>query len=504
MGKIFACRQIAEIDAYTIEHEGIADIDLMERASMEVTDWLLGKFPQTNKYVVFAGPGNNGGDALAVSRMLAATGFQVRTYILDLGKGLKGSPSINYNRLTEQGKAVVQFLSEETELPDVAPDEIIIDGLFGSGLTRQLQGLPSKIVQYVNRQKTKVISIDIPSGLFGEDNSLNDPGSIVEADYTLTFQFPKLSFLFPENECFVGEWIVLNIGLSKRKISDTKTNWLYLEQEEVKNIIKPRNRFAHKGTFGHALLITGSYGKMGAAVLASKACLRAGVGLVTTHVPRLCYQIIHNTVPEAMVSIDESDILFSGFPDLNRFSAVGVGPALDVHRNTQKALFHLIETCDRPMVIDADALNILGENKDWFNELPRNSVLTPHPKEFERLVGPTQNSYQRLEVLSDFAEKYHSYIVLKGAHTTIACPDRRLIFNSTGNPGMATAGSGDVLTGIITGLLAQGYSPENSALLGVYLHGLAGDLAVKEESMESIIAGDLITFLGKSFAKIRE
>ena len=342
----------------------------------------------------------------------------------------------------------------------------------------------------------------MPSGLFGEDNSDNDPEKILRADYTLTFQFPKLSFFFPENEAFTGEWIVLDIGLHPDIIASTPTPYYYLSREDVAERIRPRRKFSHKGTYGHAMLISGSCGRMGAAVLASRGCLRSGVGLLTVHVPRLGNDILQTAVPEAMLESDQSDILFSEVPDLSPYSAVGAGPALGTRSNSQKALHTLITTAKIPLVLDADALNMLSLHPEWYDELPEDTVLTPHPKEFERLAGPAENGYQRVHKALEFAVKYKVIVVLKGAHTAITTPAGEVWFNMTGNPGMATAGSGDVLTGIILGLLAQRYEPAAAAMIGVYIHGLAGDLAREERGEEALIASDIIENLGGAFKKV--
>ena len=497
--KLFTTKQIAGIDKYTIENEPITDIDLMERAAMQITHWLVKKFSTEHRMIFFAGPGNNGGDALAIARQLADLDFICEVYLLDFGKDLKGSPAINWQRLQEQGKVKLIKIKEVGELPEIESDGIILDGMFGSGLTRPLDGFSATVVQKINQLKNIVVAIDIPSGLMGEDNSSNIPHNIVNADFTLTFQFPKISFLLAGNEKYTGKWEVLSIGLHPEGIKKTPSETFFLQKEDIREIIAPRKKFAHKGNFGHALLIAGSFGKMGAAVLSSKGCLRAGVGLLTTHIPRLGYTIIQTAVPEAMTSIDQHDSIFTEFPHLSQFSAVGVGPGIGKKHNSCKALAALIQSSEVPLVIDADGLNILSENKEWLNALPENSILTPHPGEFKRLVGEFSDSYESICQQIEFARKYKVILILKGAYTTIATPDGKLYFNSTGNPGMATAGSGDVLTGILLGLLAQGLSSENAALAGVFLHGLAGDMAALEKSEPALIAGDITDYLSKAF-----
>ena len=497
--KLFSTKQIARIDKFTIEYEPVADIDLMERAAMQITNWLVQRFSTEQKMVFFAGPGNNGGDALAIARQLADFDFQCEVYQLDFGKALKGSPAINWKRLEDKGKVKLAKIRQVDDFPGTDVSDIFIDGLFGSGLTRPLEGLPAELVKKINALINTKVAIDIPSGLMGEDNSENIQENIVRADFTLTFQFPKISFLFAENEPFTGKWEVLPIGLHPDGIAKTPSGFYFVEKEEVKEMIPARSKFAHKGTFGHALLIAGSYGKMGASVLASKACLRSGVGLLTAHVPHTGYSIIQTAVPEAMASIDNHDSIFSGIPDLKPFTAIGVGPGIGVKNNTRKALHELIERAEVPVVLDADALNILSENKDWLKELPENSILTPHPGEFKRLAGETANSWERIQKQLQLAKELKVIIVLKGAFTSIALPNGKLYFNSTGNPGMATAGSGDSLTGIILGLLAQRISPEQATIAGVFLHGLAGDLAAHKNSENALIAGDITDSLGEAF-----
>lgn len=500
--KLFTCQQIAQIDQLTMKLEPVSSIDLMERASMQVADWLINNLGNYRSFWFFAGPGNNGGDALAVARMLTWAGFDCTVYVLDLGKELKGDAASNLSRLIELDKVVVKTINSDAKMPAIPGDVIIVDGLFGSGLTRPLTGLAAAIVKAINQSKAKVVSIDIPSGLMGEDNSENDSPAIIRATYTLTFEFPKISFLFPENYPYTGHWEVLPIDLHPEAMAQTESNYTFLTRDFIAPMIKKREKFSHKGTYGHALLIAGSYGKMGAAVLSARACLRSGVGLLTAHIPRLGYEIFQSSVAEAMTSIDESDFVFSALPDLYAYTAIGIGPGLDKRAVTQQALLEVLYTKPSKLVLDADALNILAENKVDIAHLPENTILTPHPKEFERLIGPSNNSWERLKLQLQFSERYKVIVLCKGAHSCITLPDGKVFFNSTGNPGMATGGSGDVLTGIILGLLAQHYTPEEATLIGVYLHGLAGDLAAQRIGQQALIAGDIIAKLGKAFMQL--
>lgn len=502
--KLFTTKQIAELDKYTIENEPVAGIDLMERAALQITNWLVQKFSAERKLLFFAGPGNNGGDALAVARQLAELDFLCEVFILNIEKSMTESAAINLNRLQKQGNVKISDLNQIGYFPETTETDIIVDGIFGSGLTRVVEGFAAEIISKINQLPNTVVAIDIPSGLPGENSAGCNEKNTVQACYTLTFQFPKLSFLFPENEQFTGKWEVLPIRLHPEGIDKTPTDFYWIDKNMVQSMIPLRSKFGHKGTYGHALLIAGSYGKMGAAILASKSCLRAGAGLLTTHVPHFGYSIIQTAVPEAMASVDQHDSIFTEFPDLLQFSAVGAGPGIGIKTNTMRALIELLKQVKVPLVLDADALNILSENKEWLSSVPENSVLTPHPGEFRRLAGTSGNSWERLQNQIAFSKKYKVVIVLKGAFTSVSMPDGRVFFNSTGNPGMATAGSGDVLTGIITGLLSQGLSPENAAIAGVCLHGLAGDIAALEKSENALVAGDIVENLGKAFLDLNQ
>lgn len=342
----------------------------------------------------------------------------------------------------------------------------------------------------------------MPSGLFADMSTAATESTIVKADYTLSFQFPKYCFFFAENDHYIGEWHILPIGLHPDYIDSVEVRNFFLLKKEINSLLRKRNKFSHKGNYGHGLLISGSYGKMGAAVLASKAALRAGIGLITTHIPKNGYEIIQTGVPENMVSIDGSDTVFSEVPDISQYNAIAIGPGLGKEKATQQALKLLIQNSSVPIIFDADAINILGENKTWISFIPKGSVFTPHPKEFERLVGKWPDEFERNEMQREFSFKYNCFVVLKGAYTAVTSPDGNCYFNSTGNPGMATGGSGDVLTGIILGLMAQGYTPLASCLIGVYLHGFAADKAIKKTGEEAMIASDIIEYLGKAYKSI--
>jgi len=502
--KIFRSDQIKEIDEYTIRYEPIASSDLMERAARELFIWITERFGRSEKIFVFTGPGNNGGDGLALTRMLQSDRYDVNIYYVDFTDKRTADWEINRKRLETETNLRLNSITSIDQFPVIAPYDIIIDAIFGSGLARPVEGFPGEVIKQINTLDAKTISIDIPSGLFGENNGTNISDSIVKADFTLSFQFPKLSFMFADNAPYVGQLEILPIGLHKTSISNTATPYSLVERRDVNPLLKQRNKFDHKGNFGHGLLISGSKGKMGAAVLGAGAALRSGIGLITCHIPVCGNVIIQSTLPEAMVILDKSEDFVSEVGSTKSFNAVGIGPGLGTEVHSRQAVRKLISECTKPLVIDADALNILALNKTWLDLLPAGTLLTPHPKEFERLAGETNNGYNRFEKQINFSRKHNCIVILKGANTSITIPDGRVFFNSTGNPGMATAGSGDVLTGIILSLLAQGYRPENASVLGTFLHGLAGDFAAEASGYESVVATDIINNLGKAFMKIRE
>ena len=504
--KIFNSDTVREIDEYTIKHEPIEDIDLMERAATRLKDWFVRKHRINREVVVFAGPGNNGGDALALARMLAVRQYKVLCCLAF--NPVKCSPSCakNLARLKElEEKRIVSIrqVSAVEELPVLSDQEVVIDGLFGSGLTRVVDGFFREVIAHINESPSEVIAVDIPSGLFGEDNAANEDGGIIRANYTLTFQFPFLSFFFAENEQYTGNWKVMDIGLHPEIIRQKAAMYSVLTREEVKTMLPGRKRFDHKGVYGHALAIAGSRGMMGAAILTGEAALRSGAGLVTLHVPAVGYQVVQTAFPEAIVSVDGEVDVIGHVPDFSAYDAVALGPGIGRKQKTADAVKRILGTSRIPMVIDADALNIISENQDFLELLPRGTILTPHPGEFDRLAGPSASGWERHLRQIEMSGKYEIIIVLKGAFTGISFPDGSYRFNPTGNPGMATGGSGDVLTGIILSLLARGLPPEEAAMAGVFLHGAAGDLAAGKTGQESLIAGDLIRNLGDAFKKVK-
>jgi len=502
--KIFSSEKVREIDAYTIENEPITSTDLMERAATALFKWHIKHFERSCSVFVFTGPGNNGGDGLALSRMLSGAGYKVKVYYVAVSPETSKDWTINKERLLRQNIAEFNEIKEIGDFPFIKPDDIIIDSIFGSGLKRPVEGLAAQVIGKINETEAKVLSVDIPSGLFGEDNTNNNLDNIIRADHTLTLQFPKVSFFFAENQHFVGKYHVLPIGLHPARISSMPTEYNIIDRSLVAGILQNRNKFDHKGNFGHGLMIAGSCGKAGAAVLASHAALRTGIGLLTVHVPRPVSDIIHTALPEAMVQCDKSDLMVTEIPDPGNYDALGIGPGMGTKPNTRKGLRDLLEKYKGPMVIDADALNIISSEKDLPGMISEDNILTPHPGEFRRLSGSDDTAFSRLVKQQEYSKKYKCVIILKGAHSSVTLPDGRVWFNSTGNPGMATAGSGDVLTGMIMSLLAQGYKPSEAAIGAVYIHGLAGDIAAEETGYESLIASDIIYNIGNAFKQIRQ
>lgn len=502
--KLFSSEQIKQIDEYTILHEPIASVDLMERAAVQLFKWISGRFTRSDRFVIFAGPGNNGGDGLALARLLIDHRYNVGIYYIKLSENTSKDWEINRLRLEKEKDVRPVYLTSIDQFPDIFSDDIIIDAIFGSGLSRWVGGLPADVIKHINGTEATVISVDIPSGLSGEDNTGNSFDCVIKADYTLSFHFPKISSMIAGSAEYFGEVIVLDISLNKDVIQFTESPYIYLEKDEIFPLIKKRNKFDHKGIFGHGLLISGSFGKIGAAVLGARAALRTGIGLITCQVPACGTLIVQCSVSEAMVKEDASEKIISDIGSTDTYSAVGIGPGIGTETDTQNALYNLLTECKMPLVIDADALNILSLNKEWLSLLPAQTVLTPHLKEFDRLAGVSDNGFKRFKKQADFSRNYNCVVVLKGAHTSITTPEGKMFFNSTGNPGMATGGSGDVLTGIILSLLAQGYDSEQAAILGVYLHGLAGDIAVETSCYESIIASDIINNISHAFNKTTE
>ena len=512
--KILSAPQLKVVDAYTIEHESISSTTLMERASRAVADKIRARWKVETPIKIFAGPGNNGGDALAIARMLGESNYNVYVYLFNISGTLSSDCQINKQRLldflavkkTTLGTPNIEFteITSQFTPPKLGTDDLVIDGLFGTGLSRPLNGGFASVVKYINASPATVVSIDVPSGLMCEDNTYNVMNHIVKATITYTIQYPKLAFFFAEHEQYVGEWEVLDVGITDPVTEETQTPYYFTEQTEVQGMLKKRSRFAHKGTMGHALLIAGKKGMAGAAVLSATACLRSGVGKVTVRTPEYNVPILQTCVPEAVLNVDVDPNCFSQSFDTSEYDAMAIGPGIGTGSYTVQAFIEQVSLSKCPMVIDADALNIIGSHRGWISQLPRRCILTPHKKELFGLISTTRNSYEELERTRELCVRQQIYIVIKGAYSAVVTPEGNVFFNPTGNPGMATAGSGDVLTGIILALLAQAYPPDFAVRLGVYLHGLSGDLAVEDLCYEGLIASDLVAYLPKAFKLLRD
>ena len=497
--KILSPSQIKAADDYTIQNEPISSIDLMERAATECFEWFITKYNTNDTVAVFCGVGNNGGDGLALSRMLIDAGWKVKTYIVEFSNNYSLDFTVNYKRL-EKSSSIRHIIDFDT-IPDVE-DDIVVDAIFGLGLSKPPRGFTRDLIKDINSCEAKVVAIDMPSGLYADVETI-DKEAIIRSDYTLTFQSVKLSLLLPEYSEFSGEFEVLDIGLHPDFIKNEEAHYHYTEKKGVLGIYKKRTKFSHKGTYGHSLLVGGSSGKIGAILLATKAAVKSGSGLVTSLIPKCGYQILQTAVPEAMVLIEGDNYLNSLYYSIDP-SAIGIGPGLGTVVGTTELLKRFLKENNAALVIDADALNLISSHSELLSMLPEGAVLTPHPKEFERLVGRWNNDYEKLKLATEFAINYQVILVLKGAHTAIFMPNGKVYFNSTGNSALATGGSGDVLTGIITSLISQGYSNVDASILGVYLHGLTADIAIKENhSIESFSATNIIDYLGEAFNTLK-
>jgi len=489
---ILSPKQLMLADKATIEIDEISAIDLMEHAANLCFEWLHTRLQTEQiKIHVFCGIGNNGGDGLVIARKLFEKGYNVNCYIVNFSTKRTEQFLDNYTRLKDLGVWPITINSEK-EFPEVAFEDIVIDAIFGIGLTRKPTGFTKKLIKYINSTKVFVLAIDFPSGLFG-NIAVEDPESVLKAGHVLSFQTPKLAILLPENKDYLNTWEVLNIGLNEDFIESLKPKIQFITKFEIRPMYKPRSKWSHKGNFGHALIIGGSYGKIGAITLATKAALTIGSGLVTSYIPKCGYSILQISVPEAMVEVDNENTL-THFNYKTKATVIGIGPGMGTHEKTAKGFEKFLKENQLPLVIDADGINLLAKDNSLLAYLPKKTVITPHPKELMRLIGTWKNDYDKLEKTVAFSEKHELIVVLKGTYTTVIDGDTNY-FNSTGNPALASGGSGDVLTGIITGLIAQGYTPKEAAIFGVFLHGRTADIAVQETGHETFIASSILDYL---------
>lgn len=498
--KILNPKQLKFVDEQTVITQHISSWDLMERASLVFVEQLLVDFPSllSKPIMIVCGKGNNGGDGLAIARMLMRRGGQIKIFLL---KSERYSPDnvINQEKL---GLANIHFflLRDPLNFPD---DAVIIDCLFGYGLETALSADWQNIIGQMNGGKRLRISVDMPSGLSCE-TPIAKGSPIIHADVVYTFQVPKLNLMLPEYAPYVAKFSVLDIGLDDASLQEQVCQMEYVTQEMLIPLLPRRKKFSHKGTYGHALVIGGSYGKLGAVLLAAKAALRTGCGLISAGVPNCGHSILQTAFPEAMLFTDVSDRALRVFDFPTNLSAIGIGIGMGTEEQTVQGFARYLQALPEnvKLVLDADALNILAMHQNLLAYLPANTICSPHPKELSRLIGCWEDDYEKLSKMKVFAATYQVYLIVKGANTILMCPDGALYFNSTGNPGMATGGSGDVLTGILTSLRAQGYQAKEAAMIGVYLHGLAGDLASIQLGEASLIASDIIENLPTAFKQL--
>lgn len=504
MIQILTAALMREADRITIEKEPISSLDLMERAASRCFEWFNSNIRKETPIVIICGPGNNGGDGLALARMLYSAGFETQTIVLQFDSTLSEDCKTNLERLQKIDFKLANVVINNFKMPKMKSDTILVDAIFGTGLSRNLDGVFSAVVKEMNESGRRIISIDLPSGIRSDETSLVANNEIIKASTTLTFQHLKMALVVGENAPFYGTVVILDIGLLPDAIPSDQVKDHMVELFDIHQIYKPKWEFSHKGNFGHALLITGEKGKMGAAILAAGGFLRSGGGLLTILVPEEGINIVQTAVPEAMVVVKDENAPKGFLPDLEKFTVVGMGPGIGTDQSSVQRLKNHLENSKRPLVLDADALNILASHPQWLTLLPPDSILTPHPGEFKRLVGDWNNDFSKLKKQREFAQQTKIYLILKGKNTSVACPDGRMFFNPTGNAGMAKGGSGDVLTGLLTGILASGYSPKDTCILGTYLHGLAGDLAAEKFTEEGMKAGDLVESIPLAWKKVVE
>lgn len=497
--KIFTAENIRSADQYTIQNEPISSVNLMERAAQSCVDWILSNCKNHTKFAILCGKGNNGGDGFAIARMLHLKGFDVDVFINTEDLNFSDDAFINFNRLKDISGITVKDFAE-TEKYDFEKT-VIIDALFGTGLSRNLDGIYKNLIENLNTKTSPKMSIDIPSGMFSDQlNGQNDV--IFKADYTLTFQFWKKTFLHPEAGIFAGKVVVLDIQLSHEFIGQTETDKYVIDDDLILTIFQPRQEFAHKGTYGKSIIVGGSYGKIGAAVLATKSALKTGSGLTFVLAPDCGYEVLQTSCPEAMF-INGGEKYIDKIEEQEK-AIYGIGPGLGTEKETEDALLEFLQNHHDPVILDADALNIISKDKNRLKLIPKKSIITPHPKEFERLFGKTESSFERSDLAKTKAKELDVFIVLKDHHTQVISPDGKVFYNVTGNSGLAKGGSGDILTGIITSLLAQKYSPQEAAVLGVWLHGKAADFAAEKYSKESMQPTDVITEIGNVFLDLNK
>lgn len=502
--KLFTTQQINDIERYTVEHDGVSTLDLMERVAEGVTFEVESRWRPGKPVVIFAGCENNGAEALAVARMLAEHGYRPQVYLINVGGNALNNNCRAYRDALLALDVDMYFneIVKDFAIPKLTADTLVIDGLFGAGLRENLKGGYRTLVQYINDSGATVVSIDVPSGLFGDANPFAVNRDIIHADLTLAIQFPHISFFNPDNAELTGEWKIVDIGLSDTAIHNTSSQYHFIEADEVRSLLRPRAPHSSKADYGSGMLVAGSYGMMGAAVLAARGASRSGIGKLTVQSPKCGYEIMQTSVPEAMFQFNKGDYYITALEVDKPYDAVAIGPGLGTNDATVQALENFLLGRSTPVLLDADALNCLARKPALLNSVPVLSIITPHVGEFDRLFGQHTSAELRLAKAVEMARFYNIIIVLKGHYTATVRPDGIVCYNSSGTPAMATAGAGDVLTGIILGLLAQGYKPEHAAMAGVYIHGIAGELAAREQGEYGVTAGDIAANTGRAIMTI--
>jgi ADP-dependent NAD(P)H-hydrate dehydratase / NAD(P)H-hydrate epimerase len=496
--KLFSKEQIYEGDKLTVERQNISSTDLMERAGEQIFNWIHLRMQGAQVPIhIFCGIGNNGGDGLVLARHLILDGYNVNVYIINYSDKRSKDFLINYDRIKNVTKNWPLLLKDATEFPEINPNDIIVDAIFGIGLNRPVDDWVKALFIHLKNTKAFTLSIDIPSGL-QTNTSPTDEDSVVKASFTLSFVTPKLVFFLPETSKYTLQWEVLDIGFDQEYLYNTSTEAELIGKHEVLPLYIPRDKFSHKGKFGHSLIIGGSYGKIGAVILASKAALSSGAGLVSAYVPKCGYIPLQTSFPEAMVITDVDDEKITAIDFKITPIVIGFGVGVGTDAKTLDAFERFLKKNKTPLVIDADGINLLAKKPTLLKLLPKQTVLTPHPKELERLIGVWKDDFDKLNKVKALSKKYNLIIVIKGANTITVFEDK-LYINTTGNPGLSTAGTGDVLTGIITGLISQGYNPLVASIFGVYLHGKSADIAVEDYGYQSLIASHVIDYLGEAF-----
>lgn len=494
--KLFSAEQIYAADKFTIAKQEITSDELMERSAVQIFNWMhLRMQGAPVKIQLFCGIGNNGGDGIALARHLKEHGYNIAVHVVNYSEKRSKDFLINLDRLKDR-KIWPNFIASDGAYPEIGVDDIIVDAIFGIGLNRPPAAWVGKLIDYLHASKAIILSLDIPSGLY-TDRVPEQKDAIIKSNFVLSFQTPKLVFFLPETGIYIEQWEVLDIGLDSEFLATEETAFKLIGKHEVLPMYIPRTKFSHKGNHGHSLLIGGSYGKIGAVKLASSAALKIGSGLVTTYLPACGYDILQTSLPEAMV-VTEGDMSISKIDFSIKPTVIGIGMGMGTEEETIKGVSDFLKSNDVPLLIDADGLNILAANKNLFGLLPKQTVLTPHPKELERLLGTWKDDFDKLKKVKAFSKEFDCIVIIKGAHTITVYHDKGFV-NTTGNPGMATAGSGDVLSGIVTGLIAQGYEPLSAAIFGVYLHGKSADLLIESTGYQSLIASDIVNGLGAAY-----